>query len=104
MASQTRTLLSCEPLTKRRAGSRRCAGSHATAVTHFVCPCTHIEAMRRLEKEIREHIQLVVSKGCAPMNNAPGKRQQHGLSHLQHGSRRCAHGNQGPGEFKYACS
>jgi hypothetical protein len=38
-ASHTRSVLSCEPLTKRRAGSARCAGSHATDVTHFVWPC-----------------------------------------------------------------
>jgi hypothetical protein len=38
-ASHTRSVLSCEPLTKRRAGSARCAGSQATDVTHFVWPC-----------------------------------------------------------------
>ena len=37
-ASQTRTLLSLDPLASRRQGSATCAGSHATDVTHFVCP------------------------------------------------------------------
>ncbi len=38
-ASHTRMLVSLEPVTKRRDGSARWAGSHAIDVIHLLCPC-----------------------------------------------------------------
>ena len=37
-ASHTRSVASFDPLTKRFDGNAQCAGSHASDVTHLVCP------------------------------------------------------------------